>query len=374
MSQSSKLQRRRPRFTWQPNPVMVKELRSRMRGGRAFVLLTSFLSGLGVIGYGLFQLATSRARLGVPLFSAQIGQTLFGGLSFTLLLLVCVIAPAVTVNAISSERERLTYEMLVATPLPTWRLLWGKLIAALSYIALLLIAAVPLGSIVYLFGGITFSLVVQAAVIISATAITTGMIGLWASTLTRRTAQAAVLAYVLIAILLGGLLFSAHVWAARRSEPVPWELLTPNPISALGSVVATLSGPQVTEQVFLKGKDGAVIIGDRQIDGGFGGDPSASATQVSSFYLPGWQTLSIGLYPPADLQQANNGQPEFVEPRSVWRTNLQIQLLGCLALFWMSLHLVRPRQRWRPGWGDLAMLSVVCTALLGIGFWRGWWM
>ena len=163
MSSGTALRRRwRPRI----NPIIVKELRSRMRGGRAFVLLTGFLAGLGTIGYGLFLRATSGERFGVPLFSAQIGQTLFAGLAFTLLFLVCIIAPAVTVGTISSERERLTYEMLVATSLPPHRLLWGKLIAAMSYVALLLLAAVPRGSIVYLFGGITLRNVVQAAAII----------------------------------------------------------------------------------------------------------------------------------------------------------------------------------------------------------------
>ncbi|HEY1016252.1 MAG TPA: ABC transporter permease subunit [Herpetosiphonaceae bacterium] len=358
------------RFSWQANPVVVKELRSRMRGGRAFVLLTGFLVGLGAVGFGLFQLATSRERFGMPLFSAQIGQTLFGGLAFALLGLVCIIAPAVTVNAISSERERLTYEMLVATPLPAWRLLWGKLVAALSYVALLLLAAVPLGSIVYLFGGITLKVVLQVAAVIVMTAVTAGMLGVWASALTGKTGRAAVVSYLILALTLGGLLFFAQIWQARNSKDVPWEALTPNPISALASAVATLVGPQVADSgmvmrggVGLAQPDVAIFQpmpmpfpGDGQIvDGGF--------------YMPGWRTLSVGLYPVANP----NGQPQVVEPRQVWRTNLQIQLMVCLGLFWMSLHLVRPRRRWRLGWGDLAMLSITATAMLGIGVWRQWW-
>lgn len=358
----------RRRFSLQANPVVVKELRSRMRGGRAFVLLTGFLVGLGAVGFGLFQLATSRERFGVPLFSAQIGQTLFGGLAFALLGLVCIIAPAVTVNAISAERERLTYEMLVATPLPAWRLLWGKLVAALSYVALLLIAAVPLGSIVYLFGGITLKVVLQAAAVIVMTAITAGMLGVWASALTGKTGRAAVLSYLVLAAVLGGLLFFAHIWQARNSKDVPWEALTPNPVSALASAVATLAGPQVMDQgMIMRGgvglakpdlaifQPGIPFPGDGQFDSGL--------------YLPGWRTLSVGLYPAPNP----NGQQQIVEPRQVWRTNLQIQLLVCLGLFWMSLHLVRPRRRWRLGWDDLVMLSVTASAVLGIGVWRQWW-
>ncbi len=360
--------RRRWRLPLGANPIVVKELRSRMRGGRAFVLLTGFLVGLGLVGYGLFLRATSGERFGQPLFSAQIGQTLFAGLAFTLLFLVCLVAPAVTVSAISSERERLTYEMLVSTALPPWRLLWGKLIASLSYVALLLIAAVPLGSIVYLFGGITARNVVQAAAIIVLTAITCAMIGIWASAITGRTGRAAVLAYLLIGVVLGGLLFSAEIWTARSDQPVPQALLTPNPISALASSVAVLSGPS-------SGFNGAIntmaFLGDFK-SSGMPIDPSQYNTGLA---FPGWQTFSIGIYPPTDPNAFGpNGLPIQAEPRSTWRTTLVIELMVCLGLFWMSLHAVRPRRRWRITWGDLGMLSLSAFTLVGLGIWRGWWL
>lgn len=356
----------RRRLRWTVNPVVVKELRSRMRGGRAFLLLTGFLAALCAIGYGLFQLGTSRERFGLPLFSAQIGQTLFAGLAFTLLFLVCIIAPAVTVNAISSERERLTYEMLVATPLPAWRLLWGKLIASLTYVGLLLVAAVPLGSIVYLFGGITLKHVLQALAIIVMTAITAGMIGIWASALAGRTGRAAVLAYLLIAGIIGGLLFSSYVWQARRDEAVPYAMLTPNPVSALASSVAALSGPSIDPSSgMIGGFPGQGFPGK--------GVPWIDTSQWGGLYVPGWQILSIGIYPPID-QDMLMGAVAFEAPeaRSVWRTTLVIEILTCLALFWMTLHLVRPRRRWRITRGDALMLLVSVLTLAGLSVWRGW--
>ncbi len=366
------LRRRRWRLPLGANPIVVKELRSRMRGGRAFVLLTGFLLGLGLVGYGLFLRATSAERFGQPLFSAQIGQTLFAGLAFTLLFLVCVVAPAVTVGAISSERERLTYEMLVSTSLPPWRLLWGKLVSALSYVALLLIAAVPLGSIIYLFGGITARNVVQAAAIIVLTAITCALIGIWASALTGRTGRAAVLAYLVIGLVLGGLLFSAEIWTTRSDQPVPRALLTPNPISALASSVAVLSGPSSA------GFNGPITLEAVAFpvpDGKGGGVFMNPGQYNTGLAFPGWGMFSIGIYPPIDPNAFGpNGMPIQAEPRSIWRTTLVIELMVCLGLFWMSLHAVRPRRRWRITWGDLGMLSLTAFSLLGLGIWRGWWL
>lgn len=362
MSAESSVRPRR-RWRWQPNPIIVKELRSRMRGGRAFVLLTGFLLGLGLVGYGLFLRSTSGERFGMPLFSAQIGQTLFVGLAFAVLFLVCLIAPAVTVGAISSERERLTYEMLMTTSLPPYRLLWGKLISALTYIGLLLLAAIPLGSIVYLFGGITLKVVLQVLTIIIATAITAGMIGLWASAMTGKTARAAVISYLLIGTVLGGLLFTAEVWTRRSDQEVPLKMLTPNPISALASAVANLSVPNTSF--------GGPIMMDRMqpFPGGYG------SNFTTGLNVPGWSALSVGIYPPSDPNAFGpDGMPLRTEPRSTWRTTLVLEALTCIVLFWMTLHAVRPRRRWMPGWGDLAMLSITLLSLAGMGWWRGWWL
>ncbi|WP_110513258.1 ABC transporter permease [Herpetosiphon llansteffanensis] len=357
------------RWSLQPNPIVVKELRSRMRGGRAFILLTGFLLGLGLVGYGLFLRATSGQNNGAPIFSAQVGQTLFAGLAFMLLFLVILIAPAVTVGAISSERERLTYEMLIATNLPSHRLLWGKLISALSYIALLLLAAIPLGSIVFLFGGITLRHVIQAAVIIGLSAITSAMLGIWASAMTGKTGRAAVVSYVIIGLVLGGFLSGAEIWTKRTTEPVPTGLLAPNPISALASSLGTLSGPSSGGGITTMRAFEAVPMA---AGGGPGWWPGSNPFSNTGLNFPGWQTFSIGIYPATD-QFGPDGMPIIAEPRSVWRITIIILIMACLAFFWMALHAVKPRRRWWPTWGDAAMLSVTSLSLLGLGFWIGWW-
>ena len=138
-----------------PNPILVKELRSRMRGPRAFITLTVALVIMAGLMIGLVSLFTSQAgQTGSNLLSPQIGQILFEALINFELLLVCTVTPAVTAGAISTEREKQTFEMLQATPLGSVRLLWGKLISALSYVFLMIFAAVPLASLVFLFGGV----------------------------------------------------------------------------------------------------------------------------------------------------------------------------------------------------------------------------
>ena len=128
-----------------PNPILVKELRSRMRGPRAFITLTIALVIMAGLMIAIVSLLTASANQpGSGLLSPQIGQILFAALLIFEMLLVCTVTPAVTAGAISTEREKQTIEMLQATPLSPARFLWGKLISALSYVFLMIFAAVPL--------------------------------------------------------------------------------------------------------------------------------------------------------------------------------------------------------------------------------------
>src|SRR5262245_14504868 len=99
------------------NPIIVKELRGRMRGARPYAVLTFFLLIMVGAGYGINWLVTNQARFGTTILSAQVGQALFSGLALCELFLVIFLAPALTSGAISGEREQLTYDMLLATPL-----------------------------------------------------------------------------------------------------------------------------------------------------------------------------------------------------------------------------------------------------------------
>jgi ABC-type transport system involved in multi-copper enzyme maturation permease subunit len=193
MTQAQVLPRRRSGLF--KNPVALKELRGRMRGARAFAVLSVYL--LLMVGFALLLYVLSTASQDVFGFTSggQIGRTLFTGIVGIQLFLVTFIAPAFTASAISGERERQTYDLLKTTLLPARTLVIGKLFSALAYVFLLLIAAIPLQSIAFLFGGITEVEVILAFVILAVTAITLGATGLYFSATQARTLSANITTY-----------------------------------------------------------------------------------------------------------------------------------------------------------------------------------
>ena len=172
--------------------VLAKELRGRMRGPRAFVVLSVyllFLVGFTLLIYFLAKLAADTDP------TTPIGKPVFLGLVAFQLGLVCFLAPSFTAGVISGERERQTYDLLMTTPLSLILIVASKLFAALAYVFLLIVAALPLLAISLFLGGVAPEEVVIAFLLLCTSALLFGTIGLCFSAWVRSTIGAAALAY-----------------------------------------------------------------------------------------------------------------------------------------------------------------------------------
>ena len=177
------------------NPVMLKEIRERMRGARAFVVISVYLGLMSAFAVLLYLIQRGVVINTGSAVTGELGRVVFAGVVGIELLLIVFIAPAFTAGAVSNERERRTYELLQITLLPKSSFIVGKLESALSYVFLLLLAAIPLQSIAFLFGGVTEFELILAFVILSVTAVTLGAVGVYFSTTVERTLTASVRAY-----------------------------------------------------------------------------------------------------------------------------------------------------------------------------------
>jgi ABC-type transport system involved in multi-copper enzyme maturation permease subunit len=275
------------------NPVAIREMRSRMRGPRTFVLLGLYLTSLTAIIYIIYLRSGggSSADYGSvsggsygPTISFQIGQNIFIGAFLFLLIIVALVTPVVTASAVSREVENRTYEMLAVTPVSGRMMVTGKLFSSLGFVLLLLLSALPLTCFIFIFGGVDVwdLLVGYAVVVVSALAF--GAIGFFFSALLKRTAPAVVATYVLIVLLVvGSLLVSSTLTAVTnadesrpgantnridpRIDPAfdpPKRLLAMNPIAAIGSIITPNAPFRPTNKADLQ------LFPSSQL---FGGDP-----------------------------------------------------------------------------------------------------
>lgn len=178
------------------NPVTIKELRGRMRGRRAFVVLTSYLTVVSLFAGFIYLVIVANADYSTTYNT--VGQTIFFTLVFIQGTLVIFIGPAFTASAISGEKERQTYELLRTTLLSPAAFVAGKLISALSYVFLLLLSSIPILSLAFMFGGIALSELIISQLLLAASAITFAMLGLFFSSRARSSTAASVMTYAVV--------------------------------------------------------------------------------------------------------------------------------------------------------------------------------
>ena len=136
--------------------------------------------------------------------SATVGRGIFADLLMLQTLMIAVLAPAATAGAISSEREHQTLELLAVTPISSFAIVLGKLLSALAWVFVLVLASIPVTALVFVFGGVAPDDVLRGYTVLFATVIGLGSIGIFFSALTRRTGASTGLTFVVvIALVLG---------------------------------------------------------------------------------------------------------------------------------------------------------------------------
>lgn len=237
------------------NPLVVKDAISRMRSWRAPVILTIYLGLLGAFGYAAFVVASvlgPSQRAG----SAVIGASVFGSLAFIQLSLVSLFAPALAAGAISGERERQTFDVLLVSRMTAPAIVLGKLVASVAFMLLLILSALPLFAAVFLFGGIDFEQFMVTQILTVTTAVSIAAVSLFLSAVFARTLASTVVAYGVafagtIGTAVAGLLFSfgavvrsqATIGSSGAGDYHP--LLFANPFYALLVALSDSTGSPV---------------------------------------------------------------------------------------------------------------------------------
>lgn len=306
--------RRMESLAFWKSPILVKEIRTRMRGNRAFVLLTAHLLILGLAMLLVFLVFRSSFGSGANLEArGSFGKAVFGLLVWMELVMISFTAPALTSGAISLERERQTFDLLKVTLLKARSLALGKYLSGLVFIFLLLVTSLPLFSLAFILGGVVLEEIVIAVLILATSAITFCAIGLFFSSLFARSLVSTVLSYafaifsnfgipllMLFGITLFGVLINSRP-GSPMDVPTFWTLV----LVYFGWLVISLTplATIVATEVALLDGQGAWV---------------------------------------AHLPLGSNTEVFFISP---WVVYVLFYLLLSLALIWMSIKLVARAER-----------------------------
>jgi ABC-type transport system involved in multi-copper enzyme maturation permease subunit len=361
--------------------VGVKELRGRVRGRRAFVVLTFYLLFLGLFAWA-WELVAERAYVqnaalqgaSAALASSIVGQEVFGALILVETLLVVFLAPAFTSGAISLEREKQTLDMLTTTPISSLAIVVGKLLSALAYVFLLIAASVPLTAIVFVFGGVAPDDVVRAYAVLIVSALGLGSMGLFISAIMQRTQGATVVTFFAVLFLTLGTMFGVLFWntmsgvnsstgfltGSRGVGPIkgraPEAFLWFNPFAAQYDVICGASdGSGGWCSRLNTVTNGAITVSGIGTGGGIfpatnpspaglgtGGGILTDPSQPNNFGVgPDFPTKVGGGFPAVDPQ------PFGIRRDTFWPRSLVAWSVMSVVFILASIQLVSPTRRWR---------------------------
>jgi ABC-2 type transport system permease protein len=182
------------------NPIIAREARTRMRSKRAAFILFCWLAALGVVAVLAYRSAANQSQSVAAL--AHSGVTVFGALVAVVVALVMLLVPGLVGGSIAGERERQTLDLLLCTRVRPWRVVIGKLAASLAFMGFLLVASLPILSVVALLGGIAWSDILIVAGLGALTAVTIGSMSILFSAISKGPTGAIVCSYVAMFILL----------------------------------------------------------------------------------------------------------------------------------------------------------------------------
>ena len=227
------------------NPVLGRELKERMRTGRAFVVIGIFLTLLILTVYLVYQGTTTTGEIQTDLArQTRLGRDLYEWVLFVMLALVLFFVPGLTAGAVAGERERQTLLPLQVTLLRPRSILLGKVLAAMSFLVLLLVVSLPVMMVAYLLGGIRIIDGLKGLGIVLLVAVLLTVMIAALSTMAKRVQTATLMAYGFTAllILLGPLLyFTMRVADGSHGndlENPPAVLLTANPIAIVADATS----------------------------------------------------------------------------------------------------------------------------------------
>lgn len=237
-------------------PLLRRELKGQVRGRRAPLVVTLYLSLMVVVLGGSLIIGDAVDQGGEQIS----GPVLFLALALIQSSLILLLGPIFSAGAIAGERERRTYDTLLVTPLTSSGIVFGKVGAAVAFQALLVTSSLPLTAVAYLYGGVGPGTLLSVYAWDLLLIVWVASFTIACSALVGRTLWAAVLAYVVLFLAVAvtpflegvrvALLAAGSEGGGADTGPAftPFFLYA-NPFAGLAQLLFPAVGEQALEQV-----------------------------------------------------------------------------------------------------------------------------
>ena len=232
------------------NPILKKDLRVIARNMKFSWGLFAFEAVLGVIF--LFAMLIMYESVGYTnMYSSMVA--LFPIIGGTELVIVALITPILTASAITSEKEKQTFDILLTTVMTPHAIIRGKLLSAVTRVMMFVVGSIPLMAISFTVGGVSWWALFAFLLLTLVFAIYVGSIGIMSSTFSNKSLVSIIISYVIYGLLSGGTfipIISISGIMGMSPEILSALSLLFNPLIMFITFFATVLGGEFIEDIF----------------------------------------------------------------------------------------------------------------------------
>lgn len=181
-------------------PIFMRELVTVPRRAGHYAGRAALIGLLAILGITTWQGTIGFARDATLGEAAAFGLLLFQIVAFVLLLLTLFFAVMSAAGAVSQEKDRRTFVLLLLTDMRDYEIVLGKMLGALLPITINLLVTAPVLAMLLLLGGIDPEQVFQAILVLGASAVAAGSLGGLVALWRERTFQALALSVLFLVL------------------------------------------------------------------------------------------------------------------------------------------------------------------------------
>lgn len=187
----------------QINPILIKDMKVRARIVKIPIFVMVYNAVLAFIAIVmLVSSADTFGTSGRPDY--RVMNEVFAGMGMVQCALIILVTLIVAAGGFSNEREKGTLDILLMTPVRTWELVNGKLIAAILTGFIFTFSSLPIMALGTIYGGTDVMDIVYLQCILLILSVTAASIGLLCSSISKKTSVSVTFSLIVEAVLLVG--------------------------------------------------------------------------------------------------------------------------------------------------------------------------
>ena len=185
------------------NPIVKKDIKVQARSMRICWEIFAYEAIMAVVFFfAMFLFSQQLTYSSTNIYSSIVW--LYPALAITQIIILGVVVPVRTASAISGEKERQTFDIMMTTSMTGFSVIMGKVLTAMIQSMFYVVAGLPIVALAFVIGGLSWSNLFWFLAVAVLVSFFSASIGIMCSSICKKTISAVIMSYGIYVLLFVG--------------------------------------------------------------------------------------------------------------------------------------------------------------------------